>query len=83
MKHQLGLMFVLIGSTFTPSSTQAALDKKVKFLPSGSLTLRSKPNQISPLLTNVRLPVFRGTHWLSLPPTQPIGHPLLRRFPGS
>lgn len=32
MKHQLGLMLVLIGSTFTPSSTEAALDEKSEIL---------------------------------------------------
>ena len=32
MKHQLGLMLVLIGSTFTPSPTEAALDEKSEIL---------------------------------------------------
>ena len=57
--------------------------KKVKSLPSGSLTLRSASNQISPRLLNgqPRQSVFLKTRWL-LPLLNPPGRLLLRAVPG-
>ena len=83
-KYQLGLMLVLVGSTLTPSPAQAGLDEKSEVLAEWlvDLKIETQPD-LTTAPQRATATVFRGTHWLSLLPTQPIGHPLLRPSPGS
>ena len=82
-KCQLGLMLTLV--SLTPSPAQAGLDEKSKVLAEWlvDFTIETLPD-LTTAPQRATTPISSGwTHWLSLLPNQPIGHPSLRRSPGS